>query len=884
MHPNLQLPELTYTKTTLSNGLDVIVRRQPFLPLVAVNLWYHVGSKDEERRQRGFAHLFEHLMFEGSQHYPGDFFKPLQRLGAAINGSTSSDRTNYFEDIPSAHFEFALAMESDRMGNLLQALSEHKLRVQKDVVKNEYRQNYANRPYGQVSRILTEALYPPHHPYSWLTIGIMEDVEAATKQDVEAFFKRYYVPSNASLCLVGDLDEDHVLALVERYFGGLPGGTKALRPWTPEVELRATREIELRERVELDRIYRLWPTVPQFHKHDAPLSLLGDVLSRGKSSRLYKKLVVELGLAQDASAYHSSRELAGSFGMSITLRPGQSVEKARAAANAELEDLANHGPSNEELERVINARLAGFLYALDNIGGFGGVADRLNAYNVYLGDPGKITSDLARFQEVTSKEIREAAHHYLHSRPEIVVTVRARKVMTSIPPLDRSTPPVSRHAAAFRAPLPEIRRLKCGVPLWVIRRSDLPIVASSVVMPGGAGLHGAERGGLAALTSSLMDEGTTTRSSEALALAAERMGTSLTTNSGWDGSYVGMQCLRPYLAQSLDLAVDVLLNPTFPEVEFNRIKGQVLAALESERDSGENRAYRAMIRALYGSNHPYRLPVDGELASIENLSRADLIAFHQRAHTSARAAWVVAGDVEPDAVAEMLDDRLGDWSSNPRDLPVFSQPEASIPGIFLLNKPGAAQAVVRVGHVGTNRLSEDYSALAILNQILGGQFTSRLNARLREEKGFTYGIRSQFDFRRGPGPFAITASIQSDKVGEALRDIKGEVEALLDHRPPTVEEIDDAKRALIEGQARQFETPASLASRYGGLLLYGFEPDYHAKFAERLEEVSQSDLQAVAARYLRPSEMIAVVVADADSVRDDLERVGWGPMNLVTDL
>ena len=391
-------------------------------------------------------------------------------------------------------------------------------------------------------------------------------------------------------------------------------------------------------------------------------------------------------------------------------------------------------------------------------------------------------------------------------------------------------------------------------------------------MPGGAGLHGAERGGLAALTSSLMDEGTTTRSSEALALAAERMGTSLTTNSGWDGSYVGMQCLRPYLAQSLDLAVDVLLNPTFPEVEFNRIKGQVLAALESERDSGENRAYRAMIRALYGSNHPYRLPVDGELASIENLSRADLIAFHQRAHTSARAAWVVAGDVEPDAVAEMLDDRLGDWSSNPRDLPVFSQPEASIPGIFLLNKPGAAQAVVRVGHVGTNRLSEDYSALAILNQILGGQFTSRLNARLREEKGFTYGIRSQFDFRRGPGPFAITASIQSDKVGEALRDIKGEVEALLDHRPPTVEEIDDAKRALIEGQARQFETPASLASRYGGLLLYGFEPDYHAKFAERLEEVSQSDLQAVAARYLRPSEMIAVVVADADSVRDDLER------------
>ena len=260
MRSTLALPDLAFTKTTLANGLDVIVRRQPFLPMVAVNLWYHVGSKNEERRQRGFAHLFEHLMFEGSEHYPGDFFKPLQRLGAAINGSTSSDRTNYFEDIPAAHFEFALAMESDRMGNLLPALTAHKLRVQKDVVKNEYRQNYANRPYGQVSRVLAEALYPPHHPYSWLTIGVMEDVEAATHEDVEAFFRRYYVPANASVCLVGDLDLDAALALAERYFGGLTGGAKAIRPWAPSVDLPATREIELRERVELDRIYRTWPT------------------------------------------------------------------------------------------------------------------------------------------------------------------------------------------------------------------------------------------------------------------------------------------------------------------------------------------------------------------------------------------------------------------------------------------------------------------------------------------------------------------------------------------------------------------------------------------------------------------------------------------------
>jgi zinc protease len=295
MIPTLRLPEFRFSKTTLANGLDVIVRHQGHLPIVAVNLWYHVGSKNEERRQRGFAHLFEHLMFEGSEHYPGDFFKPLQRLGVAVNGSTSSDRTNYFEDVPAAHVELALAMESDRMSHLVPALSEHKLRVQKDVVKNEYRQNYANRPYGMVWRLMAEALYPPDHPYSWLTIGVMEDVEAATRDDVEAFFRRFYVPGNASLCLVGDIDEDRAVALAERYFGPIGGGVKAQRPWVPAGQLASSVDVRLHDRVELDRIYLAWPSIPHFHADDAPLTLLADVLARGRSSRLYRKLVVEGG-------------------------------------------------------------------------------------------------------------------------------------------------------------------------------------------------------------------------------------------------------------------------------------------------------------------------------------------------------------------------------------------------------------------------------------------------------------------------------------------------------------------------------------------------------------------------------------------------------------
>ncbi len=787
MNASLRLPSIEFSKTTLSNGLDVITHRQPHLPIVAVNLWYHVGSKNEERRQRGFAHLFEHLMFEGSEHYPGDFFQPLQRLGAGVNGSTSTDRTNYFVDLPSAHFELAVAMESDRMANLLPALTDQKLRVQKDVVKNEYRQNYANRPYGQVWRHLAEALYPPEHPYSWLTIGLMEDVEAATRDDVESFFRRFYVPANASLCLVGDLDEDHALALAERYFGPIPGGAQAIPPRAPKVSLKSDLELVLRESVELDRVYQVWPTVPHFTGDDASLVLLADVLARGRSSRLYQKMVVEDQVAQDVTAYHSGRELAGSFGVIVTLRPGRSIEQAREMVRAELLDLARNGPSAEELERVKNGRLAGFIYALDNVGGFGGVADRLNAYNTYLGDPGAMTSDLQRYLTAEPEAIRDVAALYVSERPSVVLSVFGRSKTTPTAPLDRATRPEPTPALAFRPPRPEVRTLSNGVELWVIPRRDLPIISASSVVPAGAGAHGPEQGGLASLTSAMLDEGTEKYSARELALAAERLGTNLSASNGWDGSYVGFQCLSPHLEASLDLAVEVLTAPTFPQSEFDRVKAQTLAALRADRDRAEARAQRAFLQALYPSDHPYRVPSDGLESTVERLANQDLRAFHQHHYRPSGSAWVVAGDVDADHFARLLEARLSGWKagvepSKPKSLPEV-QPSAS--RILLVDRPGAPQAVVRVGHLGIPRLHPDYDHLLVFNQILGGQFTSRMNETLREKKGYTYGVRSHFDARSNAGPFWVSASLESARLSQALDDLRVEIEALLDNRPPS---------------------------------------------------------------------------------------------------
>ncbi len=682
------LDRFRFTKTTLSNGLDVIARHQDHLPVVAINLWYHVGSKNEERTQRGFTHLFEHLMFEGSEHYPGDFFKHLQPLGANINGSTSSDRTNYFVDLPTAHAELALAMESDRMAHLLGALDEQKLRIQKGVVKNEYRQNYANRPYGMVGSLIAEALYPPQHPYSWLTIGSMEDVERATMEDVSEFFRRYYVPSNASLAVVGDLDEDGAIALAERYFGAIPGGTTALGPWGAAPSLAEDREIVLRDRVELNRIYLTWPTVPQFHADDAALILLGDILARGRASRLYRRMVLEEQVAQDVSAYQAGRELAGSFGINATLRPSRPIARARELVEIELTALAEAEVGDEELRRVQNMRVAGFFFALEHIGGFAGVADRLNAYNVFRGDPALIGSDVHRFREVTPAAIRAVASRHIAGKPRIALSVIGREGAGESVAPDRTAAPPRSETARFAVALPEVMRLRSAMPLWVFPRRELPTVAGSIIIPGGGGLQPPEHSGLAQLTADMLDEGTRNRTAAQIAMEAEAMGASISASCGWDGTYVGFRCLESDLRATLDLAVDILLNPTFPEAEWRRVHGQTLAALCAERDSAESRAYRTLLRALYGPEHPYRFPLGGTEESVRGLEVDDLKAFHDRYLAPGLASVVVAGDVEPGDVAEELDRRLGDRRGPEIPLPPMPGPElAPQPRILLLDRP-----------------------------------------------------------------------------------------------------------------------------------------------------------------------------------------------------
>ena len=433
--PMPQIPELKFQKFTLANGLDVILHEDHSTPIVGVNVWYHVGSKDERPGRTGFAHLFEHMMFQGSKHYDKVYFGPIQSVGGRLNGSTAMDRTNYWETVPSNYLELALWMESDRMGFLLPAMTQAKLDNQRDVVKNERRQSYENRPYGLVHETILAALYPPDHPYSWPTIGSMKDITAASREDIADFFRRYYHPANASLCIAGDFDPAEAKRLVEKYFGPIPAGPKVVhpKPWTPE--LKAEKRIHMTDRVGLARVYIVWPTPRHFTPEDAALDVLGHVLAGGKTSRLYRSLVREKQIAQDVQAYQDGQELTSEFAVVATIRPGHTIAEVEAAIAEEIDRIKAEPPTAEEMERAVNTFEARLVRSLESVSEFGGRADRLNLYNIYTGDPGYMAKDFGRYGSVDAAQVTQMAKQFLGPGRVVVEVVPGSEVSIQPNPL-----------------------------------------------------------------------------------------------------------------------------------------------------------------------------------------------------------------------------------------------------------------------------------------------------------------------------------------------------------------------------------------------------------------------------------------------------------------
>ncbi|HHW95822.1 MAG: M16 family metallopeptidase [Myxococcota bacterium] len=877
MENPIREPEIRVEK--LSNGLTVFLLEDHSVPLVAVDVNYHVGAKNEKVGRTGFAHLFEHLMFQGSQNYNDDYFKPLQDIGGQVNGATSTDRTRYWEVVPAGYLERALWLEADRMGFLLEATDQERLDNQRSVVQNERRQNYDNRPYGTVWEQLLAVLYPPNHPYSWPTIGYMDDIAAATLKDVQEFFKTYYSPNNASIALVGDFNSDEALKLIDRYFGAIPPGPPVSRiaSWVPTLEKDVVLEIQ--DRVQLPRTYKAWMSVPLYNEDDAALDVLAQIIGGGKTSRLYKELVQERQIAQEVYTFHNSSQISGVFLMLLTPRPDRDLSELEEAAQNIVDQVIAKGITKAELERAQNAILADYVRSMQNIGGFGGLADQMNSYYHYLGAPNKFRWDLQRYLDLKPADINRVAKQYLVANS---ATARVRPLPSIAPStsdaattLDRSVMPEKGRENPFTLPARQEFHLENGLRVVHVPDSRLPLATAVLIMPGGAAADPKGLAGMSSMTTSLLREGAAGKTSQQIAQLMENLGTIIDTSTSPEAAIVSMSTLTTNIKSSFQLMADLVVRPDFPPQELERKRAERLVNLSRLQDQPATVARMVGQKAVFG-DHPYGDPMSGTPDSLKAISRDDIVQFWKRIFVPNNATLIVVGDVQLDDLKKLAQGAFGSWPKGEKPSLELPEPAPLTHGrtIYLVNRPKAVQSNILVGGLGTTRQDENIPVIDVMNNALGGSFVSRLNLNLREDKGYTYGARTRFEHGNKPGIFAAMAPVQANATVESIRETLKEIDDIASSRPLVGPELKYAIDSIVNSYAARFATANNVANELIDLYLYGLPLDYVESYPIKVAAVTADDVTAVAKKVLSTKNMVIVVVGDRDSLIDGLKELG----------
>ena len=889
-----KLPPIKYEEYKLKNGLRVILHQDRSTPIVGVNVWYHVGSKNEVPGRTGFAHLFEHMMFQGSKNYNDDYFFPLQEVGANLNGTTNSDRTNYYEIVPSNFLELALFMEADRMGGLLEAMTQEKLDNQRDVVKNERRQRVDNQPYGTVGEKIGAIMYPKTHPYNWSVIGSLDDLTAASMDDVKAFFRQYYVPNNASLVIAGDFDPKQAKAWVEKYFGPIAKGTDITRPNPAMPKLEKETRVSFEDAVPLQRLYMVWHSVPQGHKDDAALDLLGSILSGGRGSRLQSNLIYDKQLAQDINAGNGSREVAGQFQVTSTARPGKTLEEIEKEINAEIERIKQTPPTADEISRALNRIEASSIFGLQTVQG---KADALNRNATFFGKPDMFQQQLDEYRRVTAADIQRVANTYLTNN-RLIMTVVPRKGAAprrAAAENDEANAPTSTGSAnkkktepdtsklpkpgpnpKFTLPAIGKQKLSNGLEVWVVHQAELPIVSMNMVFKSGGTFEPSEKFGVASMTANLLTNGTKARSALDISNQLQEIGATVNAGSGWDSANVSMQSLTRNLDQALDIYADVIVNPSFPDKELENVRRRALVQFVQRKASPNAISGQVYDRILYGDNHPYGRQLSGTETTIKGIMRDDLVSFYETHYRPNNAVLIVVGDVDDKTLMPKLEKAFANWK--PGEVPAGKLPDVRpLPktAIYLVDRPNAAQSVVSIGHVGVDRSNPDFFPLQVMNSILGGQFTSRINLNLREDKGYTYGARSAFSMRRGAGPFSATADVQTAVTKEAVAEFMKELKGVRGENPVTQKELEYSKQSLIRRYPSGFETVGQISGQLSNLVTFGLPDSYFNDYIAKINAVTLEDVNRVAKKYLAPDKMAIVVVGDRKVIEPGLKQLGY---------
>ncbi len=879
MNANIDIP---FERFVLPNGLTLITHEDRKAPIVSVNVWYHVGSKNERPGKTGFAHLFEHLMFNGSENHPGDYIKAMEAVGAtSLNGTTNNDRTNYFQNVPTPTLDFALWMESDRMGHLLGAIDQSKLDEQRGVVKNEKKQGQ-NQPYAVAHDLLTQRTYPYGHPYSWTVIGEMEDIDAASLDDVRHWFERFYGAANATVVVSGDIDSAAALDKVQQAFGDIAPG-----PAVPRLRSNIARRFgedreTVEDRVPQARIYKVWNVPGWGTRESVAFDLITDVLADGKNSRLYKRLVYEEQIATSASASISSREIAGQVSLVASVQPGGDVAAVEAALDAELARFLRDGPTADELERIRIQHRAHLIRGVERIGGFGGKSDILAKGQVFADDPEYYRKLDHWTEELTAEDLVETAREWLTDGAYVLTIQSAPERRSSSTSVNRATPPPSAGETTLSLPLFERATLSNGLQVVLAQRHEIPTIELCLIVDSGFAADQFTRAGVASMTMAMLDEGTTTRTSLEIDDRLDRLGAKLGGRSGLDTCYVSLSALTEQLDASLELFADVIRNPSFPEADFQRMKRQQLARIEQEKSTPASIAFRLLPHLLFGSAHGYGTPLTGSgyPDTVTAMTREDLAAFHQTWLQPGQSSLAVVGDVTLDELLPLLEKHLGPWQ-NGAPPPVKNIADMPFPerrAIYLVDKPGAQQSVVVGGLPASPTNNPHEPAIEIMNAILGGDFASRINQNIREEKHWSYGARTMFIDAKGPRPFLLYAPVQGDKTKETLQELDMELRGALGLKPLTAEELNQAKSNATLSLPGAFETKRAVLGAMQDILIYGLPEDHFDTYSDRLNAVTIADAEAAAKRIIDPDRVIWVVVADAATTEGPLAELGWGPI------
>jgi len=901
----LAIPVIKYEKYKLANGLEVLTYENHRLPLVAVDLWYHVGPVNERAGRTGFAHLFEHMMFEGSEHVGEKaHFKYLEGAGATdINGTTSFDRTNYFETLPSNQLELGLWLESDRMGFLLETLDRAKLTNQRDVVRNERRQGEGS-PYDLAEEATYHLLFPKDHPYYADVIGSHADIEAARLNDIRDFFQHYYTPNNASIAIAGDFDPAQLKSLLEKYFGPIPAGPPVDKVAVATPPITAERRAVVTDAVQLPRVTVAWLTPPYFQPGDADADLFASILGGGKSSRLYRKLVYEQQLAQSAQCYNESLKLTSITECDVTARPGVKPETLEAAIDKEVDALRTGGPTQAEVDQARNGEQTRKISGLQRLGGFGGVADMLDLYNQYTGDPGYLPKDIARYEAVTPTSIQHlAADTFNNNQRVVVTTIPGKKVVDDVPrsPADtdanvkvvnpykpefeaqqdwRKTPPAPGKQPELKLPVPTTFSLSNGTKVYLLEDHSLPVLSAKLVDFAGSAANPRDQPGLAAFTARMLTEGTAKRSSTLLADDIASIGASLASTASMDEATIGVSALSNNTDAAFDLLSDVALHPAFQSTEVERIRAQRLTSILQEGDQPFAAALRVGYKNLFG-DYPYGYRDIGTTASVKAITRDQLAAFWSAHYAPSNAALAIVGDITEVDARKLGEQYFGAWtnSGGQASIALPAMPSPPTRKIIIVDKPGAPQTALIAFGRGIPRSTPEYAAVDVMNSVLGGLFSSRINMNLREKNGYTYGAFSQFEYYKDGGVFYSGAQVRTDVTAPAAKELFGELDRIRTD-PPTPDELKLAEDSELHSLPGEFETVDYTASLIADLFIYGLPSTYYKALPTDYLKLTPDAVEKTAIEYVHPENLIVVAVGDRAKIEPGLGKLNLGPIEI----